>query len=146
MRQAGRILPSYQKLKLKYTFSDLMKNKKLASEVTLLPINDLGVDAAILFSDILVIPESLGLKLEFTDKGPKFHNPLNSTSNDERVNFDPKKLEFVYSNIKETKRNIPLNIPLIGFCGGPLTTILFCLLYKSPSPRHLSTTRMPASA
>tara|TARA_B100001996_G_scaffold104373_1_gene78469 strand:+ start:4495 stop:5520 length:1026 start_codon:yes stop_codon:yes gene_type:complete len=125
MRQAGRILPSYQKLKLKYTFGDLMKNKKLASEVTLLPINDLGVDAAILFSDILVIPESLGLKLEFTDKGPKFHNPLNSTSNDERFNFDPKKLEFVYSNIKETKRNIPLNIPLIGFCGGPLTTFLF---------------------
>ena len=125
MRQAGRILPSYQKLKLKYTFSDLMKNKKLASEVTLLPINDLGVDAAILFSDILVIPESLGLKLEFTDRGPKFHNPLNSISNNEVFNFNPKKLEYVYNNIIETKRNIPLNIPLIGFCGGPLTTFLF---------------------
>jgi len=125
MRQAGRILPSYQKLKLKYTFSDLMKNKKLASEVTLLPLDDLGVDAAILFSDILLIPESLGLNLEFTDKGPKFHNPISNISNNEKFNFDSTKLNFVYDNIEEIKKNIPLNIPLIGFCGGPLTTFLF---------------------
>lgn len=68
MRQAGRILPSYQKLKLSHSFDDLMKNKELASKVTLMPINDLGVDAAILFSDILIIPESIGMNLEFTDK------------------------------------------------------------------------------
>ena len=91
-----------------------MKNKKLASEVTLLPINDLGVDAAILFSDILVIPESLGLKLEFTDKGPKFHNPLNVTSNDERFNFDPKKLN-VYSNIKENQKKHPIKYSVNWF-------------------------------
>ena len=104
MRQAGRILPSYQKLKLKYKFIDLMKSDKLASKVTLLPINDLGVDAAILFSDILVVPESLGLKLEFTDKGPKFHNPLSTVSNNKKFIFDPKKLNFVYDNIKEIKK------------------------------------------
>ena len=66
MRQAGRILPSYRALKKNYTFNQLMRDKSLASKVTLLPINDLGVDAAILFSDILIVPESLGLELEFT--------------------------------------------------------------------------------
>ena len=64
MRQAGRILPSYRSLKEKYTFNELMRDKVLASKVTLLPIGDLGVAAAILFSDILIVPESLGLKLE----------------------------------------------------------------------------------
>ena len=123
MRQAGRILPSYQKLKLSHSFDDLMKNKELASKVTLMPINDLGVDAAILFSDILIIPESIGMNLEFTDNGPKFHNPIV----DDKVNdllFDPSKLNHVYSNIKEIKKN-DKKTPLIGFCGGPLTTFLF---------------------
>ena len=63
MRQAGRILPSYQKLKKQYSFTEMMQSPELAAKVTLLPIDDLEVDAAILFSDILVIPESLGLKL-----------------------------------------------------------------------------------
>ena len=61
MRQAGRVLPSYLKLREEYTFSQLMQSPELAAKVTLLPINDLGVDAAILFSDILVIPEALGM-------------------------------------------------------------------------------------
>ena len=90
MRQAGRILPSYRSLKKKYTFDQLMRDKTLASEVTLLPINDLGVDAAILFSDILIVPEAMGLKLEFTKFGPKFHNPIKD-STDFKVdlsNFD----------------------------------------------------------
>ena len=102
MRQAGRILPSYQKLKLKYSFHDMMKNKELASQVTLMPIDDLGVDAAILFSDILIIPESIGMKLEFTDNGPKFHNPI-SLNNISSLSFDATKLDYVYSNIKQIK-------------------------------------------
>ena len=69
MRQAGRILPSYRKLKENHHFYDMMKDPELASEVTLLPINDLGVDSAILFSDILVIPDALGLELIFTKNG-----------------------------------------------------------------------------
>jgi len=77
MRQAGRILPSYLELKKNYSFDELMQDKKLAAKVTLLPINDLGVDAGILFSDILVIPKALGLQLEFTNLGPKFNNALN---------------------------------------------------------------------
>lgn len=123
MRQAGRILPNYQKLKLSHSFDDLMKNKELASKVTLMPINDLGVDAAILFSDILIIPESIGMNLEFTDNGPKFHNPI-SDKDANNLSFDGSKLNHVYDNIKEIKKNEP-KTPLIGFCGGPLTTFLF---------------------
>ena len=125
MRQAGRILPSYQKLKSNNSFRELMNDPKLASQVTLLPINDLGVDAAILFSDILIIPEALGMKLEFTKNGPKFHDPLNGKHKKNNFNFNTSKLDHVYKNIKEVVKNRPNNLPLIGFCGGPLTTFLF---------------------
>tara|TARA_B100001287_G_scaffold145751_1_gene122687 strand:- start:1414 stop:2433 length:1020 start_codon:yes stop_codon:yes gene_type:complete len=130
MRQAGRILPSYQKLKLKYTFDELMKNSDLASTVSILPIKELGVDAIILFSDILVIPDALGLNLEFTSKGPIFHDPLKIDTPDKDLYFDHKKLEYIYKNITEIKKKEP-NLPLIGFCGGPLTT--FCFMFRGES-------------
>ena len=122
MRQAGRILPSYRSLKERYTFDQLMRDKSLASEVTLLPISDLGVDAAILFSDILIVPEAMGLELEFTKFGPKFHNPIKDST---KFKVDLSNFDHVYDNINEVKKNIPSDIPLIGFCGGPLTTFLF---------------------
>ena len=124
MRQAGRILPSYLKLKQKFSFDEMMQNKELAAKVTLLPIDDLGVDAGILFSDILVIPKALGLELEFTAKGPKFHNALDESIITKDLKFNPKKLDYIYNNIKEIKIQRP-ETPLIGFCGGPLTTFLF---------------------
>ncbi len=100
MRQAGRILPSYLKLKQKYSFDEMMQNKELAARVTLLPLDDLRVDAGILFSDILVIPKALGLELEFTAKGPKFHNALDENINIENLKFNPQKLDYIYNNIK----------------------------------------------
>ena len=127
MRQAGRILPSYRELKLKYTFDELMKNSDLASTVSILPIKELGVDAIILFSDILVIPDALGLKLEFTSKGPIFHRPLKIDTPNKDLYFDHKKLEYIYKNITKIKKKEP-NLPLIGFCGGPLTT--FCFMFR----------------
>src|SRR5512140_1516226 len=81
MRQAGRVLPSYLELRDKYSFWQLMSNPQLASKVTLLPVFDLGVDAAILFSDILVVPYAMGMGLEFTDHGPKFDKPLKEYEN-----------------------------------------------------------------
>ena len=129
MRQAGRILPSYQKLKKKYSFSQLMNDPKLASEVTLLPIHDLGVDAAILFSDILIVPEALGMGLEFTDKGPVFDNPLTKYKNpSDSLIKDSSKLSHVYNNIDKIIEVRDVNTPLIGFCGGPLTT--FCFMFR----------------
>ena len=129
MRQAGRILPSYQKLKKQYSFSQMMKDPELAAQVTLLPINDLGVDAAILFSDILIIPEALGIGLEFTDKGPMFDNPLTQYKNPaEQLIKNTKKLDHVYENIDMVIEKRGEDVPLIGFCGGPLTT--FCFMFR----------------
>ncbi len=135
MRQAGRVLPSYMALRKKYSFSEMMADPKLAAKVTLLPIYDLGVDAAILFSDILVIPEAMGMKLEFTNKGPVFENPLKDKEKPlESLKPDPAKLEYIYANIKEIIKTRPANIPLIGFCGSPLTT--FCYMVQGISRNH----------
>ena len=129
MRQAGRILPNYMKLKESYSFHELMNDKNLASKVTLLPIQDLSVDAAILFSDILVIPHAMGLNVEFQKTGPIFKNPLDMESKSQDLEFDPSKLNYIYNNIKQVKIDKDNNIPLIGFCGGPLTVFLF--MFKS---------------
>ena len=135
MRQAGRSLPSYQKLKEGYTFEELMENPELAAKVTLLPIHDLGVDAAILFSDILVIPVALGMKLEFQGKGPVFESPLKGIKNpSQSFKPDGSKLNHVYGAIDEIRRTRPANIPLIGFCGGPLTN--FCFMVDGISQNH----------
>ena len=130
MRQAGRILPNYMKLKESYTFHELMNDKDLASKVTLLPINDLSVDAAILFSDILVIPHALGLGVEFKKTGPVFKNPLNIGSKVRDLNFNSKKLDYIYKNIKQVNIDKDEETPLIGFCGGPLTVFLFMFKYE----------------
>lgn len=128
MRQAGRVLPSYMKIKENYTFWQMMQNPEIAAKVTLLPVDDLGVDAGILFSDILVIPHALGMGLEFNDSGPLFDQPLAYRENPlAGLNPDPSKLNYIYEVIDEiisTKRD---DIPLIGFCGAPLTVLLFML-------------------
>ena len=128
MRQAGRILPSYLKLKENYTFWQMMQNPRIAAEVTLLPVYDLEVDAAILFSDILVIPYAMGMGLDFTDEGPVFRQPLATMDNPlEKMNPDPYRLTYIYDVIDEIIKTRPSNIPLIGFCGAPLTVLLFML-------------------
>ncbi len=129
MRQAGRILPNYMKLKETYSFHELMNDKNLASQVTLMPIKDLNVDAAILFSDILVIPHALGLDVEFKKTGPIFNNPLNYNSRATNLEFDPNKLDYIYDNIDQVIKDKNPDTPLIGFCGGPLTVFLF--MFKS---------------
>lgn len=129
MRQAGRILPNYMKLKETYSFHELMNDKNLASQVTLMPIKDLNVDAAILFSDILVIPHALGLDVEFKKTGPIFNNPLNYNSRATNLEFDPNKLDYIYNNIDQVIKDKNPDTPLIGFCGGPLTVFLF--MFKS---------------
>jgi Uroporphyrinogen-III decarboxylase len=116
------------KIKENYTFWQMMQNPEIAAKVTLLPVDDLGVDAGILFSDILVIPHALGMGLEFNDSGPLFDKPLAYRENPlDGLNPDPSKLNYIYEVIDEiihTKRD---DIPLIGFCGAPLTVLLFML-------------------
>jgi len=128
MRQAGRVLPSYQKLKQKYSFWEMMQDPSLAAKVTLLPIDDLGVDAAILFSDILVIPYAMGLGLDFTDKGPVFDSPLKDTTDPlNKLNAVPDKLNYIYDVIDEINVQKREDTPLIGFCGAPLTTMSYMI-------------------
>ncbi len=128
MRQAGRVLPSYMEMRESFTFKELLSDPELASKVTLLPINDLDVDAAILFSDILVIPEALGMNLTFTSNGPMFERSLkhvNEPANE--LSAKPEKLEYIYATIEKILEDKPTHIPLIGFCGAPFTTICFML-------------------
>lgn len=128
MRQAGRILPNYNALKEKYTFHEMMENPKLAAHVTLMPVNDLGVDAAILFSDILVIPQAMGMDLQFPDSGPIFTNPLIAMQNPEKhLHADATKLTYIYTVIDEIVKTKSKETPLIGFCGSPFTVLLYML-------------------
>jgi len=132
MRQAGRVLPNYNKLKESHSFGELMRDVYLAAEITLMPIKDLEVDAAILFSDILVIPTAMGMELEWSDSGPKFSTPL--TNFDKPANHlkkVPAKLEYIYEVIDQILAIRQENIPLIGFCGSPLTT--FCYMMQGVS-------------
>lgn len=135
MRQAGRVLPSYLKLREEYTFSQLMQSPELAAKVTLLPVYDLGVDAAILFSDILVIPEALGMGLNFTDSGPKFGKALKDISDPvSTLHADASRLEYIYKAIDEVIKTKPSDTPLIGFCGAPFTTL--CYMVQGLSSNH----------
>jgi len=132
MRQAGRVLPSYLSLREKYSFHEIMHDPELAAEVTLLPVFDLDVDAAILFSDILVIPEALGMKLHFSDKGPVFETPLSHLTNPvSGLNPEPSNLNHIYKTIDIIKNKKSIVQPLIGFCGGPFT--LFCYMVQGNS-------------
>ncbi|MEI7830309.1 MAG: uroporphyrinogen decarboxylase [Prolixibacteraceae bacterium] len=135
MRQAGRVLPNYLKLREQHTFTELMHSPRLAAEVTLMPVYDLGVDAAILFSDILVIPAALGMNLNFTDSGPKFDVALKELADPALIlNPDATKLNYIYEAIDEIIRTKPADIPLIGFCGAPFTTL--CYMVQGLSSKH----------
>jgi len=134
MRQAGRVLPNYLELRKQYNFSELMHSPDLASEITLLPVKDLGVDAAILFSDILVIPVALGMQLSFTDSGPRFDKALKELQNPlQHLNPDASKLDYIYKVIDETITKQE-KTPLIGFCGAPFTTL--CYMIQGLSSNH----------
>jgi uroporphyrinogen decarboxylase len=134
MRQAGRVLPNYLKLREKYSFKELMHDKHLCSEVTLMPVKELGVDAAILFSDILVVPEAMGMELEFTDNGPVFKNSLASGVKVDDLEIDFSKFEYIYENIMQIAEDKNPETDFIGFCGAPLTTL--CYMVQGFSSNH----------
>lgn len=124
MRQAGRYLPEYRKIREKTDFLTLCKTPELASEVTIQPVDIIDVDAAILFSDILVIPEAMGMSLELIEtKGPKFDDPIRSSAQIDRLMISDvnDKLSFVMEAIRLTKEKLGGKVPLIGFSGSPWT-------------------------
>ncbi|MDA3047118.1 uroporphyrinogen decarboxylase [Campylobacter sp. VBCF_06 NA8] len=131
MRQAGRYLPEYMAVRKSVGgFLELCKNYKKASEVTIQPVDILGVDAAILFSDILVVPLEMGLDLEFVaGEGPKFKNPLKNL--DDLKALSPEKavknLQYVYDTVALTRQNLSDDKALIGFCGSPWTVATYMI-------------------
>ncbi len=125
MRQAGRYLPEYRAVRAKADFLTLCKTPELAAEVTIQPVDIIGVDAAIIFSDILVIPEAMGMELivEEGKGGPQFPKPLRSSSDIEKISIpDPSdKLRFVMDALSLARRELNSRVPLIGFSGSPWT-------------------------
>ena len=154
MRQAGRFLKEYRSLRRRYDFLTLCKTPDLATQVTIMPIERLGVDAAIIFADILLPLEPMGINLEFSKgEGPVIHNPPRTRSEVEalrRIEAD-EDLSFVMEAITAVCRELKGHIPLIGFSGAPFTLASYLLeggstkdftktkslMYQDPSCWHL---------
>ena len=155
MRQAGRILPQYRAVRAKLSgFKELVSSPALAAEVTIQPVDELGVDAAIIFSDILVIPEAMGLDYELIEKvGPRFPQTIRTDADVDRLrdgHAAAENLGYVYDAVSLTKRELNGRVPLIGFAGAPWTLLCYMvegggsktfsrakrLLYKEPELAH----------
>jgi uroporphyrinogen decarboxylase len=130
MRQAGRILPEYRKVRATIKdFKALVKSPEHATEVTIQPVDILGVDAAIIFSDILVIPEAMGLNYEMEEsKGPVFPRKIESPADLKLVHISQaEELQYVLDAITLTKRELNNRVPLIGFAGAPWTIFSYMI-------------------
>jgi len=154
MRQAGRYLPQYRAVRDKSDFITMCKTPELAAEVTIQPVDLIGVDAAIIFSDILVIPEAMGMRLEMIEsKGPKLYDPIRNLNDVNRLKtIDPtKNLKYVLDAVSLTKRELDGRVPLIGFAGSPWTLMTYMVegggsksfseikkfVYNQPKAAHL---------
>jgi uroporphyrinogen decarboxylase len=150
MRQAGRYLPEYRRVREQVDFLGLVKNPRLSAEVMIATVQRLGVDAAIIFSDLLPILEPMGMDLEFTaGEGPVIHNPLREPADVRRLREleDLDQLGYVMDCVRATRAGLDDSIPVIGFAGAPFTLAGYCiegggskawLLTKSFMYRHES--------
>ncbi|MFC5627010.1 uroporphyrinogen decarboxylase [Algoriphagus winogradskyi] len=142
MRQAGRILPEYRKVRESVSgFIELAQTPELAAEVTIQPVDLLGVDAAIIFSDILVIPEAMGLPYEMVEKrGPLFPNTVRSEADLKKLHVsDGSELQYVTDAIRITKNELNGRVPLIGFAGAPWT--IFSYMVEGHGSKTFSAAR-----
>jgi len=131
MRQAGRILPEYRAIRQSLSgFKELVETPELAAEVTIQPVDILGVDAAIIFSDILVVPEAMGLEYQMIEnKGPYFEKTIQTLADLEKINVPDvdDTLYYVMEAIKVTKKELNNRVPLIGFAGAPWTIFSYMI-------------------
>ena len=156
MRQAGRILPQYRAVRASVGgFKELVQQPDLIAEVTVQPVDELGVDAAIIFSDILVIPEAMGLDYTMVEKvGPRFPDTIKSLNDIEKLvtgNDAADQLNYVYDGLRATKKALNGRVPLIGFAGAPWTLMAYMVegggsktfskakkyLYRYPRESHM---------
>ncbi len=141
MRQAGRYMPAYRKLRERHSILDLCHNPDLAAEVTLQPVERLGVDAAILFADILLPFEPLDLGLRFAaGEGPRIDRPIATAADVSRLpHIDPEhELRYVLDAARLARRALPADVPLIGFAGAPFTLVAISLPRRAPARRRCS--------
>jgi uroporphyrinogen decarboxylase len=134
----------YREVRAKTTFLELCKTPSLAAEVTVTAVERLGVDAAIIFADILLILEPMGVELEFAEgEGPVIHNPVRKAQDVERLREveDANALDFVYEAIRQTRQALKPDIPLIGFCGAPFTLASY-LIEGGGSKNYVHTKRL----
>jgi len=144
MRQAGRYMEEYRKLRAQHGFLELCKNSDLAAEITVKPVEVLGVDAAILFADILLPLEPMGVGLEYTKgDGPVIHHPVSSRTHVEQLlEFDPQEaLPFVFEAARKTCAALNGKVPLIGFAGAPFTLASY-LVEGGGSRNYLKTKKL----
>jgi uroporphyrinogen decarboxylase len=129
MRQAGRYLPAYREVRARYQFLELCRTPDAACEVTLQPVDQLGVDAAILFSDILLVCDAMGCPLILEDEGPQFPRPIRSRAEVEKLAVpDPEQeLGYVMEAVRRIRRSLAGRVPLIGFCGAPWTLAAYMI-------------------
>ena len=143
MRQAGRYMPQYRALRQQYGILDLVRQPDLACEVTLQPIDAFGLDAAIIFADILPLLAGMGLELEFIKgEGPLIHNPVRSAADVDALRDDPPgiALGFTLDAIRLVRAELePRGVPLIGFSGAPFT--LACYAIEGGASRHQATAK-----
>lgn len=133
MRQAGRYLPDYMKLKEKYSFFERVQTPELATEITLQPVEQVGVDAAIIFSDILVVPQAMGLEVQLIEnKGPLLPQPIQTVQDLNRLHIPDveESLGYVFDALRLTKQELNGRVPLIGFAGAPWTLLCYMVQGK----------------
>ena len=143
MRQAGRYLPDFMKLKEKYDFFTRCQIPELATEITLMPIDQMGVEAAIIFSDILVVLQAMNIEVEMRDGiGPYLPQPIiNKATLDQVILPDVKEhLGYVFEAVKMTKSQLNDRVPLIGFAGSPWT--LTCYAVQGHGSKNLTVPRL----
>ena len=142
MRQAGRFMPEYWEIKNKYSFLEMCKTPEIAADVTMLPVDLLGIDAAILFSDILVTAEAMGGDLSFEQGvGPRFSNPVRNQADVENLQTDClNRLEYVADAIRVVQERLAGRIPLIGFAGAPFTILSY--LVEGGSSKDFKRTKL----
>lgn len=133
MRQAGRYLPDYRKLKEKYSFFQRCQTPELATEITIQPVEQVGVDAAIIFSDILVVPQAMGMEVQMVEgKGPFLPDPIRQIKDLDRLHLPDveEQLGYVFDALRLTKKTLDGRVPLIGFAGAPWTLLCYMVQGK----------------
>ena len=142
MRQAGRYLPEFRALRDKYDFFTRCRTPELVADITTQPVNIVGVDAAILFSDILVVPQAMGIDIEMKEQvGPYLPHPIRTKADIDRVQIPDvsETLGYVMEGIRLTKERLAGEVPLIGFAGAPWT--IFCYAVEGKGSKNFDTAK-----